>query len=64
MTCPCCLKETDDVELRRRNTAYVVGESVKNTDQDPNMLFSCGDCHKEDWAYYQGLWDEYWRGVL
>lgn len=50
--CPCCGELRPDVEVRRRNTAYV--------DDDLNYLESCLLCYEGDCQYFDELWAMYW----
>ena len=55
--CPCCERYFKwPVTVEHRRTAYC-------NDAD-NYLTSCKECHREDDAYFEDLWDEYNAGRL
>lgn len=68
MKCPFDHQMVDckgEVCLRHRNTSYhVTDEDIKAGKPDPNMLYSCEACYNYDYAVYQEMWDEYYRGCL
>ena len=54
--CPCC--ETYfkyGVKAARRNTQYC--------DEASNWLTACKDCHDEDDAYFDDLWQSYYSSI-
>ena len=53
MTCPFCGQESNDVEIRHRNTSY--------QEEPLNYRDSCLRCWEADYSYYQDLWDEYYK---
>jgi C4-type Zn-finger protein len=49
--CPVC-KKTGEVEQYRRLTQY--------SNDENNYITCCWQCKKEDDAYWQGMWAEYY----
>ena len=54
--CPMCKDESDTVERRRQNTAYVNEES--------NWVTTCAECFEEIEEHWAEQWREYYRDRL
>ena len=53
-----------EIELRGSMTAYHF-EGTPNSPEDPNRSFYACDLHYEWYQeYWQGMWDEYYGGLL
>ncbi len=54
--CPCCERYFRYfVKTSRRNTQYC--------DEASNWLTACKECHKEDDAYFNDLWQSYYSSI-
>lgn len=55
--CPCCERYFRwPVKTMRRHTLY--------HDEASNWLTACIECHDEDDAYFDDLWEQYYSGLL
>ena len=54
--CPCCERYFRwPVTTSRRNTQYV--------EEASNYLTACKECHAEDDAYFDDLWNQYYSSI-
>ena len=54
--CPCCDRYFKyQIKTMRRNTQYC--------DEASNWLTACKDCHEEDEAYFDDLWNQYYSSI-
>ena len=54
--CPCCERYFRwRITTQRRNTQYV--------EESANWLTACKDCHNEDDAYFDDLWQSYYSSI-
>ena len=54
--CPCCNRYFKyPIKTMRRNTQYC--------DEASNWLTACKDCHEEDEAYFDDLWNQYYSSI-